>query len=67
MEKADLFGVIIREKSSVLCADNYRKIHQFYCENRERLQPKYAIAPGFIQYTNRAVKHGVISVYFRSK
>ena len=60
MEKADLFGVIIREKSSVLCADNYRKIHQFYCENRERLQPKYAIAPGFIQYTNRAVKHGVI-------
>ena len=51
---------IQRAKYAAHCAENYRIIHKYYCDNRYKLADKYAIAPGFVSYTDIAVKHGVM-------
>lgn len=60
MEKAELENIILGFRAAIESAENYRLIHKFYCDHREEYQAKYRIAPGFIQYTNRALKHGIM-------
>lgn len=60
MEKLELEKIVLRFRAAIESAENYRLIHKFYCDHREEYQAKYRIAPGFIQYTNRALKHGVM-------
>lgn len=50
---------------SVECIESYRLIHKYYCDNRVDWYNKFAIAPGFVHYTNRAVQHGLMAELMR--